>query len=388
MLKLNTRGHALGDFDWLVGIASRAKDSTPDSIRLIEREADLKRLDGCKGVVTTLPRELFQNTEIPVIAEVKNLDHIQDSHLILLSKVAGTVSIVYRPESRHNVLFISDRCNSNCLMCSQPPIDRVDDGHMDVNEELIRLIEPAPEVLGITGGEPTLLGARLFRLLEQLRDKMPETWIHMLTNGRAFAWKDFTRRFAASRHPLTTLGIPLYSDLAYEHDYVVQARGAFDQTVMGIHQLARVKQDIEIRVVLHHQTARRILRIARFIYHNMPFVNHVALMGLEMMGYVRKNYDLLWIDPTDYQDELQSAVEFLSVRGLNVSIYNHQLCLLRPSLWKFARQSISDYKNIYLDECTRCEVRSSCGGLFKSAAQWHSPHIRAIGVDQIAGGAR
>jgi len=31
-----------------------------------------------------------------------------------------------RPDSRHNVLVATERCNSNCLMCSQPPQDRDD----------------------------------------------------------------------------------------------------------------------------------------------------------------------------------------------------------------------------------------------------------------------
>jgi len=54
-------------------------------------------------------------------------------------------------------------CNSNCLMCSQPPKDRDDVVALtERNLELIRLIEPAPPYLTITGGEPTLLGDNLF----------------------------------------------------------------------------------------------------------------------------------------------------------------------------------------------------------------------------------
>jgi hypothetical protein len=61
----------------------------------------------------------------------------------------------------------------------------------------------------------------------------------MLTNGRTFAWADYTQQLAAIEHPNFSVGIPLYSDFAGDHDYVVQAKGAFDQTVAGFHQLAR-----------------------------------------------------------------------------------------------------------------------------------------------------
>jgi MoaA/NifB/PqqE/SkfB family radical SAM enzyme len=92
---------------------------------------------------------------------------------------------------------------------------------------------------------------RLFAIIEALRDKFPETRLHMLTNGRVFAWPGYTARLAAIRHPNLVLGIPLYSDDSTIHDYVVQAKGAFDQTVMGLHQLARYGLRIELRVVLH-----------------------------------------------------------------------------------------------------------------------------------------
>jgi His-Xaa-Ser system radical SAM maturase HxsC len=264
-------------------------------------------------------------------------------------------------------------------MCSQPPKDRDDtDALLQRNLEMIRLIENPPARLVITGGEPTLLGERLFTLVAALRDKFPTTYLHMLTNGRIFAWQSYAAGLAAIRHPDFMLGIPLYSDDSAIHDYTVQARGAFDQTVLGLQQLARYGLRVEIRVVLHAITIPRLPDLADYIYRNFPFTEHVALMGLENIGYAPRNMEKLWIDPADYQDQLERAVEILSTRGMHVSIYNHQLCVIRKSLWKFARKSISDWKNIYLDECGECGVRDQCGGFFQWAPKLHSAHIRPI----------
>jgi len=264
-------------------------------------------------------------------------------------------------------------------MCSQPPKDKDDtDFLFPANLETVRMIAPGPENLTITGGEPTLLGNRLPTLLGVLRDTCPHTHLHMLTNGRLFAWSNFTREFVAVCHPSLTLGIPLYADDAVIHNHIVQAHNAFEQTVLGLHELAKWNQEIEVRVVLHKLTIPRLLHLAEYIYRNVPFVAHVALMGLEPTGYTPRNKDQLWIDPFDYQGMLEEAVEFLSVRGMNVSLYNLQLCVLRPSLWKFARKSISDWKNIFLPECERCGALEQCGGLFQSAERMHSTHIRAL----------
>jgi hypothetical protein len=138
---------------------------------------------------------------------------------------------------------------------------------------------------------------------------------------------------------------------------------------------------VEIRVVLHALTIPRLPYLAEYIYRNLTFVEHIALMGLENIGYAPRNMDKLWIDPWDYQDQLEAAVEILATRGMNVSIYNHQLCVLRTSLWKFARKSISDWKNIYIDECQACGVKAECGGFFQWASKLHSQHIRALPAD-------
>ena len=107
-------------------------------------------------------------------------------------------------------------------------------------------------------------------------------------------------------------------------------------------------------------------------------------MGLEITGFTRPNLNKLWIDPYEYQTELQRAVEYLAIRGMNVSVYNHPLCLLPRDLWRFARRSISDWKNVYFDVCKSCGVRQQCGGFFMSAELKHSAHLHAIGVAEAS----
>jgi hypothetical protein len=101
-------------------------------------------------------------------------------------------------------------------------------------------------------------------------------------------------------------------------------------------------------------------------------------MGMEMTGLVHKNLPDLWIDPVDYNEQLEEATLVLAMRGISVSIYNHQLCTIPQSIWPYARKSISDWKNVYLDACGECGVREFCGGFFQSATKRHSAHIRPL----------
>jgi len=315
--------------------------------------------------------------EIPIIHSLPTLEHLQEGDIVAIHS-DGHINTLYRVNSNHNFILLTERCNSNCLMCSQPPKNKNDNFLLHLYQKMIPLIPKECPELGITGGEPTLLGSEFVDLLLLIKTELPETEVHCLTNGRAFAWNNFADKIASLKYEKLMFGIPLYSDDYTMHDYIVQARGAYEQTLLGIYNLAAHKQRIEIRIVLHKLTVPRLAKLSRFIYKNLPFVEHVAFMGLEYQGYTPHNIDKLWIDPTEYMNELSDAAEFLFNRDLNVSIYNLQLCLMPKHLWKFTRKSISDWKNIYLDTCDNCNAKDMCGGLFASSTKFHSPNISAI----------
>jgi His-Xaa-Ser system radical SAM maturase HxsC len=304
------------------------------------------------------------------------LDHVAGGDVLRIHPRQQSISLLYRRASDFNSLLVTERCNHYCLMCSQPP-KTTDDSYI-VAELLqaIPLMSRETREIGITGGEPTLLGEDLLRLLVCLRDSLPSTAVHVLSNGRRFVEGAYARAYSEIRHPDLMTGIPLYSDLSDIHDYVVQADGAYDETIRGILNLKRLKQRVEIRIVIHKQTYERLPELARFIARNLVFADHVALMGLEMMGFTRGNIDLLWVDPFDYQRELVEAVQTLARANVPTSVYNHQLCVLDPELYPFNRKSISDWKNEYVPECEGCTKRSECGGFFSSSRFRYSSHIR------------
>ncbi len=101
-------------------------------------------------------------------------------------------------------------------------------------------------------------------------------------------------------------------------------------------------------------------------------------MGLEYQGYTPHNIRELWIDPIDYMNELGEAVEYLASMKMHVSIYNSQLCVMPKDLWKYNKKSISDWKNIYLEQCKHCTMVNECGGLFASSQKMHSAAIRPL----------
>jgi His-Xaa-Ser system radical SAM maturase HxsC len=320
-----------------------------------------------------------------MVQALKDTEVVAQGDVVRLREGSGLVSVLYRRDARGNVLFTTDRCNSLCLMCSQPPRDEADDWRVDELVRLIPLIDDDEPELGITGGEPTLLGEGLARILETCRHFLPRTHLQILTNGRRFADPSLAERLVAAGGHQATWAVPLYADGPARHDEIVGAEGAFAETLMGLAELAYLGARVEIRVVLHALSLPRLTALADFIYRRLPFVEHIALMGLEPMGLAKRNRDRLWIDPADYMAVLEAATGRLADRGLSVSIYNLPLCVLPRTLWAFARQSISDWKNIYPAECQACAVRDQCAGFFASAGPgWRSRAVAPIAPEEVA----
>lgn len=319
----------------------------------------------------------------PFVVLPNDYSYLTSGDIVRLHPERGAIRVLFRHDSPHNTFLTTERCNSYCLMCSQPPREIDDRWLIDELLDVIPLIDPATVEVGFSGGEPTLLGEGLLRILAATKNYLPRTAIHLLSNGRAFAEVSLAEAFAAVSHPDLMVGIPVYSDNSTIHDYVVQADGAFDETIRGILNLKRLRQKVEIRVVVHQQTYSRLPQLAEFIARNLTFVDHVALMGLEITGFTRANLNALWIDPFDYRVELTTAALTLEQAGMRTSIYNHQLCTIDRAVWHLARRSISDWKNEYIEACTGCSARPTCGGFFASGRSRYSAHIAPISTSLV-----
>ncbi|TDY12305.1 His-Xaa-Ser system radical SAM maturase HxsC [Meridianimaribacter flavus] len=299
------------------------------------------------------------------LSNIKGLNDIEIGDIISVKN--SKIRSVYRTKSNNNFIFATIRCNSNCLMCSQPPLD-VDDTLENylIWNYTIDLLNNSPRHLTITGGEPTLLGERLVLLINKILDKFPDLLITILSNGRMLALENVIDTLSNIRYRKNVVfAIPLYSDVYKIHDHIVQAKDAFYQTCLGIHKISSLGFPVEIRVVLHKLSNPRLLSLSKFIHKNFPFVYHVTFMGLEIIGYTKANKsELIEENTTMAEENLLASLKFLSSWKYNVSIYNTPLCHIPESLWSYAKQSISDWKNSFKPECERCLMKKDCSGFF------------------------
>jgi His-Xaa-Ser system radical SAM maturase HxsC len=337
-----------------------------------------KALDGYMAVICS-DAELRSETKslrMPVVYDIKGLELLSEGDVVEISP-NGVISVLYQINSRHNVIFVTSKCDCNCIMCPQP-IDNNEGNLTELNLRLISLMSTSTEVIALTGGEPAAIGNDLVKLILACRDLLPQTALLLLTNGRRFSDFEYTHFLSSLRHPNMMLGIPLYGDNNIEHDRIMGLKGAFDQTIRGILNLASFKHQIEIRTVIQRLTFDKLLRISEFIYRNLTFVKHIAFMGLEPIDRARKNIELLWVEPEEFVPHLEESIHYLIQRGMNASIYNIPVCLLPEYLWEYAQKSISDWKNSFDSKCFGCSVKEQCSGMFDSGIDIYTKYLKPI----------
>jgi len=331
---------------------------------------------GFAGIVTG--EDGGKKTSSPQVkVPVEFSDRLHEGDCVLIGK-DGTVTVVWEKQARMNPLLLTEMCDCHCLMCPQPPKAHNSDLTETVKRILALVKIEKLQSICLTGGEPTLLKDDLFDVFKLIKKMHPNAPVMMLTNGKSFADFNFAKQFATARPKDFMTCVSMHSDVDEVHDRIVGVKNSFYKTAMGLQNLARFREKIEIRVVVNRLNAHRLESIATFIQRNFPFIYHCAFMGMEVAGLACDNYDDVWIEPFEYRDQLSRAVKVLSRANMNVSIYNLPLCLVEPKSWSFAKKSISGWKNDYLTTCDGCTVRKNCGGIFTTSGLHQSPYIHPV----------
>lgn len=330
---------------------------------------------GYAGIVTTSRSLSPLGCSSFYLTDMADMSY-SDGDIVSLTS-SGEMHFLWEADQENNALFLTEACSCHCLMCPQPPKPH-DPIHMSTARKILDLVPSGYDgEICITGGEPTLCGDGFLEILGGCRELHPNARIIVLTNGKSFSSFKFSKS-VAELDTKAIFAVSLHADIDILHDKIVGSEGSFRKTQMGLYNLARLKQLVEIRVVVSKLNYQRLEDIAEHVYRNYPFAFHVTFMALEVTGLALDNFDDVWIDPFEYKVELEEALHELHRRGVRVSAYNHPLCLTHKGAWQFARQSISAWKNDYLSECEPCAVRDKCCGVFTTSGDMLSRNIKSI----------
>lgn len=324
---------------------------------------------------------LFPNDNILEMSETTKESLIKLSEYDVIEFISDNrFSVLYRSTSDDNILFITNKCNSNCTMCpeSEYARRRPDDNTYEKILEIIRYMPSDTRYLTITGGEPTLIGENICLLMKCVREHFEGTHFLFLTNGRTFSNHLFSKKFVEYSPESIRIAIPLYGYDSFTHDGITNANGSFIQTIQGIKNLLTEKMDIELRIVVSKLNFNYMDNIADMIINNLSGVSCINIMAIEMMGNAAKNAEDVWIEYNESFKSSKNCIRKLISNGYDVKLYNFPLCKVEEPYWPLCVKSISDYKIRYNMECENCDVKTICGGVFGSTLSFSKMNLEPV----------
>ena len=118
---------------------------------------------GAKGFIVTKEIKYIPKN-VPVLISDEKIN-FEENDIISLTP-AGDCVCVWETNSPHNGLYVTDLCNSKCIMCPQ-----IENGTSRY-DECLKILDNIDlkncESIGITGGEPTLEPDKLAALLHKI----------------------------------------------------------------------------------------------------------------------------------------------------------------------------------------------------------------------------
>ena len=275
-------------------------------------------------------------------------------------------------------ILVWDKCNNNCLMCSAylGMLSNNEFNSQRIFERLNEIVKKKGELenIGLTGGEPTL-NKDLFEIIKYAREKFPETEITLLSNGRLFAYEDYTKKLANLKINKIKVAIPLHGHTAEIHDYITQTNSSFFQTLRGVKNLLKYNFPVEIRVVINKANFKYLPQISNLI-SKFKKVLYVAFIAMEIEGKAYVNRDIMAVNHSEFIPYLENSIEFLENKNVNVRLYHFPLCTLKPKFWKYMWNTLPKEELKFVSFCYECEARRWCMGI-------HESYVKNLGTSEF-----
>lgn len=276
-------------------------------------------------------------------------------------------------------IAVWNKCDNKCVMCTnmtsfalqhsgqyrlKAQIEKLERYLKGLGKIYLKNADNAGYV-NLTGGEPTL-HPEFFQLLAYFRRRLPGTPITLLSNGRRFADRRFAARFAAAARPPFGAAIALHGPDARTHDAVAGVRGAFAQTVKGLHNLLELAPslNLEVRIILTKKNAAALPRTLKFLLREFPDTARysVTVIHYEIEGMSETNHKSVGLRFSVSSRVLGRALPLIR-RFTDLRLYHFPLCVVAPELRPLCRVTLPPEDRTYPPVCKGCAARRRCLGL-------------------------
>ncbi|NQU99826.1 MAG: radical SAM protein [Parcubacteria group bacterium] len=258
-------------------------------------------------------------------------------------------------------IYAGYQCNNRCIFCFEADREFPYKTTEQLKEE-IRIIRKNFEFVNLMGQEPTLR-KDVIELISYAK-KIGFKEIGITTNGKMFAYSDFTRNILDSG--LTQIGLTMIGNTAQIHDFHTRTKGSFEQSLMGINNIMNYKKpgfSFLLNFMVTKKNFRDLIEIIDFyvslgfkeinIGHIMPN-NRAIIKSKSMIAQISQVTPYL----IECQKQYGDKVKFLFVEYPACSFPKEYQYLAFPCLEENPQK-----RRIKI--CQSCQYKKNCTGISK-----------------------
>ncbi|MDD5145920.1 MAG: radical SAM protein [Candidatus Pacebacteria bacterium] len=274
-------------------------------------------------------------------------------------------------------LAIWNKCNNKCLMCSNPSnYDKWGDyGLKNISSRIEKISANEREVY-LTGGEPTI-HPDFFKVMDSLKKRCSNARIILDTNGRMFCYDDFLNKFF--NYSNIEFQVSLCGQNAALHDKITRTRGSFNQVVLGIKNILKLKlnkSEVEVRVVIHKLTLFSLKNIYKFVSNDLMGIKRLIFIFMEYEGMAGKNKKTIGVTYNEVGPFLEKIFRKTKEAPFEIRLYHFPLCVLPPKFWPYLWRTLPEKEITFLPSCQKCFYKNYCLGI-------HRDYLRVVGGEEF-----
>lgn len=259
------------------------------------------------------------------------------------------------------------RCNNNCVSCilNTSVTSSIPDPPMEQITRVIDGINPKNDYFGVSGGEPTLRN-ELLDILRYARERHPDLYIFLVSNGRMFFYREYTKKLADLNLNNFRVGIPLYGHTPKLHDSITRVKGSFIQAVGGIKNLLESGIKVEVRTIIGKLNYKHLEDTAKFV-GGFQDIDRFVFINMKYTGNAFLHKNILFVKLSDVVPYATKAVDILRDFDIYVRLYHFPLCILPEEYRTIAEGVTKEEKELtFAPQCKNCKLRNKCPRIWKT----------------------
>jgi len=212
-------------------------------------------------------------------------------------------------------VLVGYECNNNCRFCS---IDfdkrKFNKSTGEVKQDILHARESGAEILGFTGGEPTIR-KDIIELAEFAKEQGFRT-VRVQTNGRMFSDKEFAKKVIGAG--VNYFKFTLNGHTPEIHDFLSQVPGSFEQTIAGIKNVKALGRTVEINILINKQNYKFLPRMVKFLMD--LGVSRFTMIFPSYIGNALNYKDDVVVSLSNAVPYIKEAIDIVEEHGLDKAV--------------------------------------------------------------------